>query len=149
EGVANDILDAWAREIEVDVPGFLLRTFLVEEAPRQECRLDGIVARAPGFGNRRGHRYRWYGGQRGFRRRWLVGLLLERSEHPRVFFPAGDAEIEPRLALVGDRVRIIIAIVAALTAILLGHRRHHPPPQWAAFGKLHALGDRQRLVVPG
>jgi len=41
-----------------------------------------------------------------------------------------------------------VAIVAALAAILLRHRGHHPPPQRAAFGELHAVGDRHGLIVP-
>jgi hypothetical protein len=51
--------------------------------------------------------------------------------------------------LVGDRVGIVVAIIAALAAILLRHRRHHAPAQRAAFGELHAIGNRHGLVVPG
>ena len=82
------------------------------------------------------------------RRRRLLQLLVQRLQHPRGFLAAGDAEIEARFGLAGDRVGIVVAIIAALAAILLRHRRHHAPPQRPAFGKLHAIGDRHGLVVP-
>src|SRR4029077_8510444 len=62
------------------------------------------------------------------------------SEHARGFFAAGYAEIEPLFGFGEQRVRIVLAMVAALAAILLSHRRHQPPRQRLAVGKLHALG---------
>jgi hypothetical protein len=82
------------------------------------------------------------------RRRRLVEFLVQRLEHARGFLAAGNAEIEPRLGLAGDRVGIVVTIVTALAAVLLRHRRHHPPPQRPAFGELHAVGNRHGLVVP-
>ncbi len=49
EGIADDIVEAAAGEIEIDVPGFLFRAGLVEEAARQEGRRDRIVARTAGL----------------------------------------------------------------------------------------------------
>ena len=46
EGVADDIVEPATGQIELDVPGLLLRTLLVQEASRQEGRRDRIVARA-------------------------------------------------------------------------------------------------------
>jgi hypothetical protein len=45
--------------------------------------------------------------------------------------------------------RIVFAVVAALATILLRHRCHHAPAQRLAIGKVHALSERQGLVVPG
>ena len=80
--------------------------------------------------------------------RRLVQFLVQRFQHPGGFLAAGDAEIEPRLGLAGDRLGIVVAIIAALAAILLRHRRHHAPAQRTAFGELHAVGNRHGLVVP-
>jgi hypothetical protein len=107
-------------------------------------RRDRIVTRAAGLPDRRRRR----GSRRGGRRRRLVDLLIERLQHPRGFLAAGNAEVEPRFAFAGDRFRIIVAVVAALAAILLRHRRHHAPAQRPAFGKLHAIRKRHGLVVP-
>ena len=49
EGIADDIVEAAARQIEVDMPGFLFRFSLVEQpAPDEFCRRR-IVARTPGL----------------------------------------------------------------------------------------------------
>src|SRR5262249_33716229 len=45
-------------------------------------------------------------------------------------------------------LRIVLAVVAALTAVLLAHCRHEPLRKRAAFGKLHSFGNGQRWVVP-
>ena len=82
------------------------------------------------------------------RGRRLVHFLMQRLQHPGGFLAAGNAEIEPRLAFARDRFRIVVAVIAALAAILLRHRRHHAPAQRAAFGEFHAVGDRHGLVVP-
>ena len=47
-----------------------------------------------------------------------------------------------------QHIRIVGAIVAALAAILLRHRGHHPATQRTPFGELHAFGKRDRLIVP-
>ena len=70
-------------------------------------------------------------------------------QHARGFLAAGRAEIEPLLLREAMALRIILAIIAALAAILLRHRGHHAPPQRTAFRELHALGKRKRLIVPG
>ena len=85
------------------------------------------------------------GGRRG-RRPLLRG---ERLEHARGVLAARGAEIEPRLLARREGVRITLAIIAALAAILLRHGRHHPSPQRSAFSELHARVEGQRLVVPG
>src|ERR1700740_2849101 len=48
--------------------------------------------------------------------------------------PAGNPEFQPFSLFRNDEVRIVLAIVAALAAILLRHRGHHAPPQRAALG---------------
>ncbi len=152
EGIANDIVETACIEIEVDMPGLLFRSFLVEEASRHESCRHWIFARTAGFGdNRRRGRFlvRRRRGRLRRRGRRLAELLVQRLQHPRGLLAAGDAEIEPRFALVRDRVRIVAAIIAALTAILLRHGRHHPSPHRSAFGQLHAICDRHGLVVPG
>src|SRR5215471_8468782 len=113
-----------------------------------------MVARAPSLGRRRGNGgaichgrgARWAGRFAG--RRSVVEFLIKSFEHAGGLLAARDAEIEPLLLLQEEDVRIVLAVIAALAAILLSHRRHHPPPQRPAVGKLHALGERQRLVVP-
>src|SRR5262252_827430 len=110
------------------------------------------IARTPLLRARRGGgRLRDNDGWRGhgdalrLRRREILGQLLE---HAGGFLAAGHAQVQPLLLAQKDRVRIILAVIAALAAILLAHRRHHPPPQRTAVGELHALGERQGLVVP-
>ena len=53
EGIADDIVEAACLEIEVDMPGLLLRSLLVEEAPRHEVRRHRIFAGTAGFGDDR------------------------------------------------------------------------------------------------
>ncbi len=146
EGIADDIIEAAASKIKIDVPGFLFRSGLVQKAARHECRRDRIVARTAWLGcdRRRRHGRRCRKGGRRF-----LQFLVQRLEHPRGFLAAGDAEIETRLGFAGNRLRIVVAIITALAAILLRHRRHHAPSQRAALRKLHTLGNRQGLVVPG
>src|SRR5215469_11474171 len=104
-----------------------------------------MVARAPGVGSRRGNGgaichgrgARWagrFGGRRG-----LVEFPIKSFEHAGGLLAAWDAEIEPLLLLQEDDVRIVLAVIPALAAILLSHRSQHPPPQRPAVGKLHAL----------
>src|SRR5262249_26008697 len=81
-------------------------------------------------------------------RRSLVEFLIKSLQHAGGFLAARNAEIEPFLLLQKDDVRIVLAVIATLAAILLSHRRHHPSPQRPAVGKFHAFGERQRLVVP-
>ena len=73
---------------------------------------------------------------------------MQRLQHAGGFLAARHAQIQPRLFLAEQRVRIVLAVVAALAAVLLAHRRHHPARAAAAFGELHALGERHGLVVP-
>ena len=61
EGVADDIVEAAAAKIEIDMPGFLFRALLVQQAPRQKVAGDRIVARTARLGGDRGRR----GGGRG------------------------------------------------------------------------------------
>jgi hypothetical protein len=110
---------------------------LSRERPARRSRSAGLRAAAAARGARRGARSRPR----------LVELLVQRLQHPRGFLAAGHAEVQPRFFLLRDRVGIVVAIVAALAAILLRHRRHQRRAA-AAFGELHALGDRHGLVVP-
>jgi hypothetical protein len=48
EGIADDIIEIGASEIDVDMPGFFFRTGLVEPAAREEGGVHGIVAGAAG-----------------------------------------------------------------------------------------------------
>src|SRR5205085_10345230 len=48
-----------------------------------------------------------------------------------------------------DCIRIILAVVTALPAILLSHRRHHPPAQRTIFGESHPFSYGQGWVMPG
>ena len=70
-------------------------------------------------------------------------------EHAGGFLAARHAQVQPLFLAGKDRTRVILAVVAALAAILLRHRRHHLPAQRLGVGQLHALGQRQGLVVPG
>ena len=75
-------------------------------------------------------------------------LRMQRLQHPGGFLAARHAEVQPLFLLLEQRVGVFLAVVAALAAILLAHRRHHLAAQRLAVGELHALGERQRLVVP-
>jgi hypothetical protein len=86
----------------------------------------------------------WFG-----RRRDRAEFGIERLERPRGVLAARHAKIQPLLALDEDRIGIVLAIVPALAAILLAHRRHHAPPQRPAFRKPHALDERHGGIVPG
>ena len=102
EGVADGVVDARAGEIELDVPGFLFGARLVEARAREECRLNGIVARTSRSGG---------GAAAGAAEAAAAGvvddfvvvgdelakLLEQRLEHPGGFLAAGHAEIQPLL----------------------------------------------------
>ena len=152
EGIADDIIEAALLEIEIDVPGLLLGALLVQQAPRDEFAGTGFSRDRPGSPTTAGGSASsrphapWHHSRSPAA---PCRALRKRFEHPRGFLAAGDAEIEPCLALVRDRIRIVVAIIAALAAVLLRHRGHHPPPQRTAVGELHAVCDRHGLVVPG
>ena len=74
---------------------------------------------------------------------------MQRLERAGGFFATGHAEIQPLFFSRNDGVRIVLAGVAALSAVLLSHRRHHPPAQRATVGELHAIRQSHRRVVPG
>src|ERR1700704_2318009 len=73
---------------------------------------------------------------------------MERLEHAVRFLAAGYAEIQPLFLFREDGVRIVLAGVSALSAVLLSHCRHHPPPQRTTFGKLHPVIEWHGRVVP-
>jgi hypothetical protein len=77
-----------------------------------------------------------------------VQLLIELLEHAGGFLASRHAKVQPRLRFGEQRVRIILAVIAALPAILLRHRRHEPARQRLAIGEFHAIGHRHRRVVP-
>ena len=133
-------------QVSFSEPGLLRRV------RDEEHRLGGIVARTARRGGRcscsTGSRASVAGARRRSARR-VAKLLVQRLEHAGGFLAAGHAEIQPLFLLRKDRVGIVLTVVAALAAVLLRHRRHHAAAQRPAFGELHALGERQRLVVPG
>jgi hypothetical protein len=148
EGIADDIIETAFGEIELDVPGFFFGTRLVETAARDECRVNWIVARAAGRSQRHGRRLPRRG--LGACRRWRrCELLIELLEHAGGVLAARHAQVQPLFFFREQRVGVILAIVAALAAILLRHRRHHLPPQRPAIGELHAFGQRHGRIVPG
>ena len=149
EGVADDVVEAAAGKVEIDVPGFLFRSGLVEQAPRQERRRRRIVARTARLRGDRRRRCGGRGRRAGCGRRRFFQLLVQRLQHPGGFLAAGHAQIQARFRLARDGLGIVVAVIAALAAILLRHRRHHAPAHRASFGELHAVGDRHGLVVPG
>ena len=107
--------------------------------------------------SRDGRRTAWGCWRRRSRRRMPAVRRPARSRFPRysvlsmraVSLPPGTHRFSRSSLPETDRTGIVLAVVAALAAILLRHRRHHAPAQRPAFGKLHALGHRQGLVVPG
>src|SRR5262247_4860910 len=150
EGIADGIVDAARRQVELNMPGLLLGARLVKARARQKARLGWALART----SRRGGRCNRTSGRRGglARRRcrhWrLAEILVQRLEHAGGFFATGHAEIQSLFLFEEDGVRIVLTVVSALSAVLLSHRRHHPPAQRTAFGKLHAIGEWHGWVVP-
>jgi hypothetical protein len=147
EGIADDIIKIGADKIDVDVPGLLFRTRFVETPARQKSGDGRIVARAPGGWRcrRRGRLQRRGGGRRNRR---AIELGVELLEHAGRLFAARHAKVQPLLGFGDQRGRVVFAIVAALAAILLRHRRHHSPRQRPAVRKLHAFGERHGGIVP-
>ena len=147
ERVADHVLDPAAGQVELDVPGLLLGAFLVEPRTRSKARHCRRIARDAG----RCDRCRLFirRGDDGGRGRRRVHLLVEFLEHAGGVFATRHAQVQPLFLLGKQRVRIVVAVVAALTAVLLRHRGHHAPPQRTAFRELHAVGKFQRLIVPG
>ena len=150
ETVADLVVEPTLGQVDDDVIGNLLRAGPVQPAPRHEGRGNGsltAVAWARIVGLRKPRR---------FLRRLLVRiehaaahLLDQRLQHARRRLAARNAEIEARLGLLGDGAGVVLAIVAALAAILLAHRRHHAPPQRPPLGQRHALIERHGRIVPG
>src|SRR5215207_8374651 len=108
------------------MPTLLLRAGLVEPRAGEEGRPSGAIARTARRGGWRSRSRsslrrlpRWS------RRRRLSELLVEGSQHAGGLFPAGHAQIQPFFRLGEDGVGIVFAVVSALPAILLCHRRHH------------------------
>src|ERR1700743_1155094 len=83
EGIADDIIEAATRQIEIDMPGLFLGSSLVEQAARHESRRYGIVAGTAGL---RGGDWRRHGRRRGCTgrsRRRVLKLFVQRLEHAR------------------------------------------------------------------
>ena len=133
-------------EVELDVPGFLPGARLVEACARDEGGDSRTVARAPASGLR-GDLHGRLGDLDLGRRR--PDLRMERFQHPRGVLAARHTKIESLLGPRENRVGVVGAVVAALTAVLLAHRGHHAPAKRPAVGELHALGERQSQIVPG
>src|SRR6516225_9787827 len=85
EGVADDVVEATARQVEIDMVSFLLRPLLVQQASRREDCFDRIVARTAGLADGGGYRDRRYRSRRCRWRRGLFEFLMQRLEHPRGF----------------------------------------------------------------
>ena len=142
------IIELGAGEIDVDVPGLFLRARLVQAAARQERRRDRIVA---GAAERRGERRLCQHRCRRplpRRRRAAIEFLIKLLEHAGGVFAARHAQVQPLLGFGKQRVGVVFAVVAALAAVLLRHRRHQPTRQRLAVGELHAIGHRHRRIVP-
>ncbi len=149
EGIPHGVIEIATGEIDIDMPSFLLRARLVQAPARQECRSDRIVARSAGQRGRRGCRLWGRGGRRrGLRRRRALKLGIKLLEHAGGFLAARHAKIQPLLRLREQSRRIVMAVVAALAAILLRHRRHQAARQRPAIGELHAIRQRHRRIVP-
>ena len=112
---------------------------------RPDCRAIGRAARpvrAPARGIAAGRRA-------GSARRRALKLGIKLLEHASGFLAARHAKIETLLRLREQSRRIVLAIVAALAAILLRHRRHQPARQRPPLGERHAIRQRHRRIVPG
>ena len=132
------------------MPSFLFGAGFVEQLARQDFGGNGIVARGARWRFRL-WRQRRFGDGLGLRRcgsRRALELLGEILDHAGGFLAARHAEIQPLFLAGNDRTGIILAVVAALAAILLRHRRHHLPAQRLVVRELHAFGQRQGLIVP-
>jgi len=71
-------------------------------------------------------------------RRRLVQFLMQGLQHPGGFLAAGNAQIEPRFGLAGDRIGIVVAIVAGTGRNPAAPSRPSSAAARAAFGELHA-----------
>ena len=119
----------------------------VESAARQEPGLDRIVARGPRFRGRRRHARAFGDDRRGRRARGDFGG--DPFERARGFLAAPRAQRQPLFLLEEQSIGVVGAhLVAALSAVLLRHRRHHAQRRRLVLSHRHALADRQRRVVP-
>src|SRR3954453_14434451 len=60
KGIADDIVEAAAGKIKIDVPGFLFGSRFVEQSARDEFRCHGVVSRPSGLcGEVRGGNNNW------------------------------------------------------------------------------------------
>src|SRR5262245_31218385 len=78
----------------------------------------------------------------------MVDLLVELLEHAGSILAARHTKVQALFFFGEHRFRIIMAVVATLPAVLLRHRRHHPPPQRPTFSKFHAVGECHCGVMP-
>ncbi len=128
---------------------FLLGAVPVQSPARQENGLAGRLTRGadrdsrfrPGLGGRQRD-----GGGRGHGR---VELGSQALDQPRGLLAAGGAQVQPFLIAEEDRVGVVGAGVAALAAVLLRHGGHQTRRERPASRHAHALGGRDRRVVPG
>ncbi len=120
-----------------------VRAGFVEQRARHENRFGRIVARAAGTGAA-GAMGEAVVDAAGARRRRGWGVQFRRTATcsvRSVSLPPGTQRLSFASFSDGDRVGIVLAIVAALAAILLAHRRHHAPAQRLACRR--ASGARQ------
>src|SRR5712691_6653191 len=85
------------RQIDLDVPGFLLRSGLVEAGAGEKDRFGRAIARAAGRGGRRSHSRGSRRSLFGAWRRRVADLLVQASQHAGGFPAARHAEIQPLL----------------------------------------------------
>ena len=147
--IADDVVDAGAGEVDLDVPGLLLAAGRVEAAAGEEHRLGRVLA-AEAVGTDRDIGLRGIvGGRRGAGRGRGAELRLELLQHPERVLAARLAQVQALLGLEEEGVGIVGAVVAALAAILLGHGGHQLLRLRALLGQRHAVVEGHRRVVPG
>ena len=99
ERIADDVIEIGAGEIDIDVPGFLLRARLVQAPARQERRMNRIIARAAGQRGGCGCRLQGRAAPGYRRRRRALKLGIKLLEHAGGLLAARHAKVQPLLRL--------------------------------------------------
>ena len=147
EGVTYGVFKPAFPKIEFNMPSLFLGRRLVEAGAERKTASAGLSREVPGLAAR--EEASWPGAS------VCAGAASGPAPSSNFFsmravgLPPGTQRFVRESATQKDRIGVIFAVVAALTTILLRHRRHHASSEGPSFRKAHALSERKTLIVPG